>query len=88
MKEMNENVYQSIKKTFVIEKHKNSPDRILFQNDDFTAFLEPEYIFCAYSEDGKIRYKAQSKRDLAEFIWRKLDTLKFMRNSRLTHYAP
>lgn len=77
---MTDVIYNKIKQTFLIEKLINGPDVILFQNDDFTEFIEPKYIYAAYSEDMKMRYKAQTKKDLAEFIYRNLNTLKFKRS--------
>jgi hypothetical protein len=76
---MNRYTYIAICERFKIEKRRNAPDTILFQNDDFTAFIKPRFIYVAFSEDMKTEYKAQSKEDLAEYINRMLTTLTFKR---------
>jgi hypothetical protein len=74
---MNRWIYRGICATFKIEKRKNKPDIIFFQDDDYTGFFAPKYIYVAFSEDMKTEYKAQSKEDLALYIARMKAVLKF-----------
>jgi hypothetical protein len=75
-------LYRAICHTYKIEKRKNKPDVIFFQDYDFTGFFAPKYIYVAFSEDMKTEYKAQSKEDLALYISRKRPFIKFKKKPK------
>ena len=74
---MNRWLYRQMCHKYKIEKRKNKPDVIYFQDDEFTGFFAPKYIYVAFSEDMKTEYKSQSKEDLAMYIRRMRTILKF-----------